>query len=180
MVNWIRDNQGYLVRLSSPIPNPIQMAKEGRNYKENEGNEIPYIRILRDHLQPPMASAPSCIVIPYNDQPFETRPTMIQLFTQYLGVDRENPYLHLKEFEAICGTFQEPNCNMHVVRLKLFSFSLKKKAKFWLYGPRPRSIGTWLEMQTKFFKRYFPLQLTTFRRKITIFKQNENESFYEY
>ena len=93
-----------------------------------------------------MVSALSCIVIPYSDQPFQIRPAMIQLLTQYLGVDGENPYLHFKEFEVICGTFQEPNFNMHVVRLKLFPFSLKEKAKFWLYEPRPRYIGTWLEM----------------------------------
>ena len=35
MVNWIRDNQGYLVKPKSPTPNPIQMAKEGSNHKEN-------------------------------------------------------------------------------------------------------------------------------------------------
>ena len=34
---------------------------------------------------------------------------------------------------------------MDVVRLKLFPFSLKEKAKLWFYGLRPRFIGTWFE-----------------------------------
>ena len=34
---------------------------------------------------------------------------------------------------------------MEVVRLKLFPFSLKEKAKLWFYGLRPRFIGTWFE-----------------------------------
>lgn len=45
----------------------------------NERNEIPQIQTLRDHLQPPIASAPSCIAIPYNAQPFHIRLAMIQL-----------------------------------------------------------------------------------------------------
>ena len=53
---------------------------------------------------------------------------MIKLLPWFLGVDREYLYLHLKEFEAIYGTSQEPNCNMDIVRLKL-----------WFYGLKPRS-----------------------------------------
>ena len=105
---------------------------------------------------------------------------MIQLLPQFLRVDGENHYLHLKEFEAICETFQEPNCNMDVVRLNLFPFSFKEKAKLWIYDLRTRFMSIWLEMKTKFFNQYFPFQCTvTLRRKITLFKQNENESFYE-
>ena len=69
---------------------------------------------------------------------------MIQLLPQFLGVDGENPYLHLKEFKTMCGTFQEPNYNIDAIRLKLFPFSLKEKTKLWFYGLN--KIGTWLEM----------------------------------
>ena len=65
---------------------------------------------------------------------------------------------------------------MEVVRLKLFPFSLKEKAKLWFYGLRPRFIGTSLEKKIQ----YFSLQHTmTLRRKITLFIQNEKKSFYE-
>lgn len=80
-------------------------------------------------------------------------------------MDKENPYLNLKEFEAICGTFQEPNYNIDIVRLKLFQFSLKEKVKLWLYGLKPRFISIWLEMQTKFLKQYFPLQSTASKER---------------
>jgi hypothetical protein len=36
---------------------------------------------------------------------------------------------------------------MNTIRLKLFPFSLKDKAKTWLQNLRPGSIRTWDEMQ---------------------------------
>jgi len=40
--------------------------------------------------------------------------------------------LHLREFEEVCNTYNDSNCNMNTIRLKLFPFSLKDKAKIWL------------------------------------------------
>jgi len=37
--------------------------------------------------------------------------------------------LHLKEFEEVCNTYNDSNCSMNTIRLKLFPFSLKDKAK---------------------------------------------------
>lgn len=79
MVNWTRDNQARLVIATSPIPNPIQLVEEGSNNEENEENEMPHIRTLRNYPQAPMASASSCIVIPYHAQPFQSIVAMIQL-----------------------------------------------------------------------------------------------------
>lgn len=79
MVNWTRDNQARLVIPTSLIPNLTQMVEKSNNREENEGNEMPYICTLRDYLQAPMASASSCIVIPYSAQPFQSIVAMIQL-----------------------------------------------------------------------------------------------------
>lgn len=73
------DNQARLVIPTLPIPNPTQMVEKGSNNEENEENEMPHIRTLRNYPQAPMASASSCIVIPYNAQPFQSIVAMIQL-----------------------------------------------------------------------------------------------------
>ena len=80
---------------------------------------------------------------------------MISLLPKFHGLDFENPYLHFKEFEELCSTFHDQSCNEETIRLKLFPFSLKDKAKTWLKSLRPRSIGTWQEMQIKFLKKFF-------------------------
>ena len=73
---------------------------------------------------------------------------MISLLPKFHGLDSENPYLQFKEFEKVCSTFYDQSCNEETIRLKLFPFSLKDREKTWLNSLRPRSIGTWQEMQT--------------------------------
>ena len=70
---------------------------------------------------------------------------MISLLPKFHGFDSENLYLPFKEFE-VCATFHDQSCNEETIRLKLFPFSLKDKAKTCLNSLRPRSIGTWQEM----------------------------------
>jgi len=69
---------------------------------------------------------------------FNFKPCIIQLLPFFHGLDLENPYLRLREFEEVCNTYND---------LKLFPFSLKDKAKTWLQNLRPGSIRAWDEMQ---------------------------------
>jgi len=77
---------------------------------------------------------------------FNFKPSIIQLLPSFHGLDLENPYLHLRKFE-VYNTYNDSNCSMNTIRLKLFSFSLKDKAKTWLQNFRPGSIRAWDEMQ---------------------------------
>ncbi|RVW62452.1 hypothetical protein CK203_060446 [Vitis vinifera] len=66
------------------------------------------------------------------------------------------------------------------MRLKLFPFTLKDKAKIWLNSLRPRSIRTWTELQADFLKKFFPTHRTNgLKRQISNFSARENEKFYE-
>ena len=66
------------------------------------------------------------------------------------------------------------------MRLKLFPFTLKDKAKIWLNSLRPRSIRTWTDLQAEFPKKFFPTHRTNgLKRKISIFSAKKNEKFYE-
>jgi hypothetical protein len=116
------------------------MAEEDNQSLYNENNENIRVRTLRDHMNPTRTSAPSCIVFPPDASHFNFKPDIIQLLPSFHGLDLENPYLHLREFEEVCNTYNDSNCSMNTIRLKLFPFSLKDKAKTWLQNLRPGSI----------------------------------------
>jgi len=99
---------------------------------------------------------------------FNFKPDIIQLLPFFHGLDLENPCLYLREFEEVCNTYN--NCSMNTIRLKLFPFSLKDKAKTWLQNLRPESIRAWDEMQQQFVKKFFLSHRTNlFKRQITTF-----------
>ncbi|XP_075475681.1 uncharacterized protein LOC142509402 [Primulina tabacum] len=66
------------------------------------------------------------------------------------------------------------------VRLRLFPFSLRDKAKSWLNCLPVGSITTWEDMAKAFLIKYFPPSKTMkLRADITTFAQYEQESLYE-
>jgi len=135
---WSRTLRGRLCRASSSFLE--NMAEEDNMSLYNENNENNRVRTLRDQMNPTRTSAPSCIVFPLDASHFNFKPDIIQLLHSLHGLDLENPYLHLMEFEEVCNTYNDSNCSMNTIRLKLFPFSLKDKAKTWLQNLRPGSI----------------------------------------
>ncbi|RVW25867.1 hypothetical protein CK203_106411 [Vitis vinifera] len=110
-------------------------------------------RSMRDRMHPPRMSAPSCIVPP--TEQLVIRPHIVPLLPTFHGMESENPYAHIKEFED-------------------------DKAKIWLNSLRPRSIRTWTDLQAEFLKKFFPTHRTNgLKRQISNFSAKENEKFYE-
>jgi len=95
------------------------MVEEDKQSLHNENNENNRVRTLREHMNPTRTSAPSCIVFPPNISYFNFKPDIIQLLPTFHGLDLENLYLHLREFEEVCNTYNDLNCSMDIVRLKL-------------------------------------------------------------
>ena len=102
------------------------------------------LRSMKDHINPPRMSAPSCIVPPIEQM--VVRPYLVPLLPTFHGMESENPYSHMREFEEVCNTFKEEIVTVDLMRLKRFPFTLKDKAKIWLNSLRPRSIRNWTEM----------------------------------
>jgi hypothetical protein len=124
---WSRTLSGRLCRVSSSLSE--NMIEEDNQSLYNENNRV---RTLRDHVNPTRTNTPSCIVFPPDASHFNFKSDIIQLLPSFHGLDLENPYLHLREFEEVCNTYDDLNYSMNTIRLKLFSFSLKDKAKTWL------------------------------------------------
>jgi hypothetical protein len=102
------------------------MAKEDNQSLHNENNENNRVRTLRDYMNPTRTSARSCIVFPPDASNFNFKSGIIQLLPSFHGLDLENPYLHLREFEEVYNTYNDLNCSKNTIRLKLFSFFIKR------------------------------------------------------
>ena len=187
MQQWDRDTSGRLNRISTqpdlasevsaqtdtmdPIPEE-QQSQPGTPMNPNAN------RTMRDHIHPPRVSAPSYIVPPADD--VAVRPYLVPLLPTYHGMENENPYTHLRDFEEVCTTFKEGMMDMDLLKLKAFPLTLKDKAKIWLNSLRPITIRDWAELQAEFLKKFFSAHKTNnLKRQIYTFAAHEGEKFYQ-
>src|SRR5438270_4596482 len=157
---WRRNSKGRLVR--------IEMGEPQKTLKE---------------LFSPISSNPSsCIVLPeVTASHFELKPQIINLLPNFYGLKREDPNLHVNNFQDICSTFKFQNFTDDSIRLRLFPFSLKDKAKVWLNSLPSGVITSWDILVQKFLAKFFPMSRTNnLRKDITDFAQKDNEMFSEY
>jgi len=92
----------------------------------------------------------------------------------------EDPNLHLSVFLEVCNTLKINGASTDAIRLRLFLFSLRDKARAWLHALPPRSITMWDELTKGFLAKFFPPSRTTsLRNQITSFTQREDESLCE-
>ena len=136
---------------------------------------------LLDHFTPGPYTSPSCIQHPEIAAPhFEIKSSVIQMLTHFYGLNNEDPYRHLDDFLDVCSTVKIQNFTDEALKLRLFPFSLKDRAKYWLSSLPPQTITTWAQLQQEFLRKYFPIGKTNqVRRDITGFAQEEGEQFYE-
>ena len=121
--------------------NTDQMESPSEEQQSQQGvqRNINAYRSMRDHLHPPRVSAPLCIVPPTEDMVI--RPYLVPLLPTFHGMESENPYTHIKEFEKVCNTFEEDATNLDLMKLKCFPLTLKGKAKIWLNSQGRRLSG---------------------------------------
>ena len=68
------------------------------------------------------------------------RPYLVPLLPTFHGMENENSYAHIRDFEEVCTTFKKGATDMELLKLKAFPLTLKDKAKIWLNYLRPRTI----------------------------------------
>ena len=125
-------------------PHSAQMDPPMQEQLSKQGHKEPNAyRSMRDHIHPPRVSAPSCI-IPHAKE-VAVKPYLAPLLPTFHGMENENPYNHIREFEEVCATFKEGAVDMELLKLKAFPLTLKDKEKIWLNELRPRTIRNWGE-----------------------------------
>ena len=187
MQQWDRDTSGRLNRISTQLDLASEVSvqtdtmdpipEEQQSQPGTPMNPNAY-RTMRDHIHPPRVSAPSCIIPPADD--VAVRPYLVPLLPTYHGMENENPYTHLRDFEEVCTTFKEGMMDMDLLKLKAFPLTLKDKAKIWLNSLRPRTIRNWAKLQAEFLKKFFSAHKTNnLKRQIYTFAAHEGEKFYQ-
>ncbi|XP_026448954.1 uncharacterized protein LOC113349238 [Papaver somniferum] len=146
----------------------------------DEGTNPP-VKRLRDYMYPTRVSQLSCIVLPTTISTNEIRASTIQALPKFYGKENASPYYHIRGFEELCGTMKFKDLADEYLKLRLFPFSLKDRAKSWLNALAPSSIITWDGMINLFLYKFFPRHRTTsIRQKLYSFSQQEGEYLYDY
>ncbi|RVW62104.1 Retrovirus-related Pol polyprotein from transposon 17.6 [Vitis vinifera] len=104
MPKWIRDSGGRLVKLETPHNKELELSlnimettpEDQHSHHGHQDNPNEF-RSMRDRMHPPCMSAPSCIVSPTKQ--LVIRPHIVPLLPTFHGMESENPYAHIKEFE---------------------------------------------------------------------------------
>ena len=102
---------------------------------------------------------------------------MLQTAGQFNGLSSEDLHLHLKLFLEVSDAFKIVGASQKAMRLRLFPFSLRDRARAWLNYLPPDSITTWNDLAGKLLVKYFPpTKNAKLRNEITFFHQLEDES----
>ncbi|XP_027333518.1 uncharacterized protein LOC113848267 [Abrus precatorius] len=136
-----------------------------------------------DYARPSLTGTESSIVRPDVQGNFEIKPNVIQMvqqFVQFDGLQDGDPNAHIANFLEICDTFKIDGATDDAIRLRLFPFSLRSRAKQWLNSLPRGSITSWEAMAEKFLAKYFPPAKTAkMRNDISSFYQLESETLYD-
>ncbi|KAF7839225.1 uncharacterized protein G2W53_007707 [Senna tora] len=146
---------------------------------ENENNPklyeyaTPTIHLLSPSIRRPAIEA----------NHFEINPNIIQLLqshAQFGGFPTEDPIAHILNFLEVCDTFKQNRVSEEAIKLRMFPFSLRDRAKWWLNSLPAYSITTWEDLANKFLAKYFPPGKTAkLRNDIMSFCQYDYENLYE-
>ena len=115
-----------------------QLRRENRRGEEvemaNDNNNLILgaSRALRDYTVP-IVSGPAIRRPTIQANNFELKPALIQMVqtNQFGGYLNESPDEHIAVFLQYCNTVKMNNVSDDVIRLQLFLFSLRDKARAW-------------------------------------------------
>ena len=124
-------------------------------------------------LEPPLLSQPIL------SDSYELRPSFITKVQEHIfsKEEKENPYIHLSEFEQVCSCLHISGMSQETLKWKLLLFSLMRLAKLW-YTRNVESVHEeWEVLQSKFCIAFFPIsRVAQLRREVLNFQQKEKET----
>lgn len=134
---------------------------------------------LRNSLAARINAVPWCIV--YLDvedgTTFEIKPHILNILPYFHGLPNSDPNMHLTDFFEACDNTIIRGFSPEAIKLRLFPFSLKNKAKAWLHYLPANSITLWTELQEIFLSKFFPSSKTlALKKEILAFAQKPNKS----
>ncbi|KAJ9168644.1 hypothetical protein P3X46_020144 [Hevea brasiliensis] len=108
---------------------------------------------VKDHAYPNIGDFIPSITRPRVEaNNFELKPALCQMVqqSQFRGSPSESPHVHLAHFLEISDMLKINGVSDDAIRLRLFPFSLKDRAREWLHSLSSGSITTWDELSQAF------------------------------
>ncbi|XP_057246701.1 uncharacterized protein LOC130589454 [Beta vulgaris subsp. vulgaris] len=125
----------------------------------------------------------SSIVRPaVNAANFELKPQFIQFISNdsFAGLPNECPVSHIASFLEKCDTVKINNVSEDAIRLRLFPFSLRDRAREWLRDEGVGTFDTWGKLAKAFLVKFLGQEKTAkLRNELATFEQHDDESLYE-
>src|SRR4051794_7586715 len=109
---------------------------------------------------------------------YEIKPALLNLVMreQLSGASTDDAATHLHNFVELCEMQRLKDINGDLVKLILFPFSLRGRAKEWLLSLPKNSIDSWVKCKDAFIGKYYPpAKIFSMRSDIMKFKQFYNE-----
>jgi hypothetical protein len=109
---------------------------------------------------------------------YEIRPALLNLVMkeQFSGISTDDVAAHLNNFVELCEMQKYKDVDGDIIKLKLFTFSLRGRAKDWLLSLPRNSIDSWVKCKDAFIGKYYPpAKIIYLRSDIMRFKQFDNE-----
>ena len=95
---------------------------------------------------------------------------------QFADLPSEDAATHLNSFVDLCDMQKKKDVDNDIVKLKLFPFSLRDRAKAWFSSLPKNSIDSWNKCKDAFISKYFPpAKIISLGNDIMNFKQLDHE-----
>jgi hypothetical protein len=87
---------------------------------------------------------------------YEIKPALLNLVMkeQFFGASSDNAAAHLNNFIDLCEMQKYKDIDGNIIKLKLFPFSLRGRAKDWLLSLPRNSIDSWDKCKDAFIGKY--------------------------
>ncbi|KAL4364294.1 hypothetical protein GQ457_04G020430 [Hibiscus cannabinus] len=106
---------------------------------------------------------------------------MLNSIGQFGGSPHEDARQHIRAFLEVCDSFGQQGVHEDVLKLKLFPYSLRDRARAWLSGVPAGSMESWTDLCRSFLMRYNPPNMhTQLRNDIASFRQADDESMHDF